>query len=99
MIRSAATLLLALSGCASAPVQPVAPESVPAEVVTAPVLVCPAPPRLSRCGPPPAAPKIEWVPAGCPPQYGACLSPLDSVGLAAYLQASRQWMARCSDAR
>ncbi len=62
------------------------------------VLVLSALPMLTSCAilprkaEPPVQPRIEWIAPGCPPQFGACLTPTDSAALAAYLRTSRQWM-------
>jgi hypothetical protein len=98
-MRLLAPLLALLLGCAV--VRP-APEPVPTTPVVPaePVADCPVcPTPKPRCGPGPFQPTITWVPPGCPPQFGACITPLDSVALAAYLQAVKAWTARCSDAR
>ena len=82
-------LLLALVACSGVRVPPAAPAPQ----------ACPTPQLPASCGPAPAAPHVDWVSPGCPPRFGACLTGPDSAALSAYLQASRQWMTRCSDGR
>jgi hypothetical protein len=51
---------------------------------------------------PPVPPKVTWLPDGCPPKYGACLAGEDAGAVAAYLEATRRWMAearKCDRAR
>jgi hypothetical protein len=81
--RPLATLLLLLSACAT-----VRSSECPACAACLPE----APTVAPRCAPPPGKPVVTWMPAGCPPQFGACLSGLDSAAVSSY-------MARCSDGR
>jgi len=80
-----ALALLALTACAGLPSPPPTP--------------CPEPAARPPCSLPPPAPRVDWVSPGCPPKFGSCLTGSDSAALSAYLQASRQWMTRCSDGR
>ena len=88
-VAAGASLVLAMAGCATpraAPCPALYPEPPP------PVL-CPV------HGQAPSPPTVVWIPPGCPPQFGACLSGPDSAALAAYLKAVRAYMARCADGR
>jgi hypothetical protein len=84
--------VMLVSGCVqrvpdSAPVRISAPQCEPAEPAEA-CAQCPAPERvLVECRRPlfVPAPKIEWVPTGCPERFGACLGPEDAVRL-------REWI-------
>ena len=85
----------ALAACAAprpipALPRPDCPPEVPARCAACPA--CPLPSETELRRPhlrPPPPPEVQWLAPGCPPQFGACLSPEDSVRLHDWTEARR----------
>jgi hypothetical protein len=91
--RCALPFMVLWTACAVAPVR-----TEPLQAVAEPVADCPVCPECPKaparyfpkpCAPPP---KVVWMPKGCPPQFGTCLSGLDWAEL-------NDWIARCTSGR
>ena len=51
-------------------------------------MVCSPPKRIP---PAPREPEIDWMPAGCPSAFGACLSGADAAKMLTYMRQLNRW--------